>query len=297
MAARLIALLGLLAFSLGAYTVAEMIFGGEGDRSEVAIVRDGEEVVTLASSRASRLASEAALPFPSERVASEGPARLVYQVDRGALREELSQVAGGGTISLPERAVASRIELPIVKQTYPNNCETAALSMLLAGAGVDQGQKALQRELPTDGALDPEVRPDGTLVWGDPQRGFVGRVEGGGTAGGYGVYEKPIMELASEWAEPADLSGESPDALYERLLAGDPVMVWIGLQDGPYETWISEAGREIEANFGEHTVVLAGIRGDRLLVNDPLDGQRKWWTKEEFELMWDRLGNRAISLD
>lgn len=48
-------------------------------------------------------------------------------------------------------------------------------------------------------------------------------------------------------------------------------------------------------NFGEHTVVLTRIAADRLAVNDPLTGRRLSWTRAQFELMWRRLGRRALS--
>lgn len=53
---------------------------------------------------------------------------------------------------------------------------------------------------------------------------------------------------------------------------------------------------ETVARSAEHTVVLTGVEGDRLYVNDPLDGLRKVWTKAEFEAKWELLDRRAISL-
>ncbi|MCA1706994.1 MAG: C39 family peptidase, partial [Actinobacteria bacterium] len=144
------------------------------------------------------------------------------------------------------------------------------------------------------------VNPTGggaSLVWGDPDRGFVGRPDGGGPAGGYGVYERPVSALARRHgARPARLRGARPADVYAQLLAGRPVMTWVGLSDGPYRTWRTREGRRVTGNFGEHTVVLTGLRGNNLAVNDPLDGRRKTWSKGQFELMWRRLGRRALFL-
>jgi uncharacterized protein YvpB len=52
----------------------------------------------------------------------------------------------------------------------------------------------------------------------------------------------------------------------------------------------------VTVNFGEHTVLLTGIAGDRIFVNDPLDGLKKVWTRAQFEAQWKLLGRRAISL-
>jgi uncharacterized protein YvpB len=256
---------------------------------------EGAKLATLSAAEVSRLeAGRAPLPLELARVVEDGSSSVTYRLDRAALRERLA--GAGGSVTVPERAVASRISTPVVQQRFQNNCETAALSMLLASQGVERDQAKLQEEVAHDGPLDPRTGPGGEMVWGDPERGFVGRVEGGGTAGGYGVYEQPILDLARRYVEPVDLSGKGPGAVYEKLLEGRPVFTWIGLQDGPYETWTSPAGEEVTANYGEHTVLLVGIEDDRVLVNDPLDGTRKWWTKSQFEQMFERLDSRAISV-
>lgn len=190
----------------------------------------------------------------------------------------------------------ARPALPIVKQVFRNNCETAALSMLLVWDRIRVDQVALQRDLVRSGPLDPYTSSAGLLVWGDPDKGYVGRAEGGGVAGGFGVYQGPIRRLAAKrGARLVDLSRVPPAKIYARLARGVPVMVWIGLSDGPYRRWVTPAGKQISANFGEHTVVLTGIRGGNVAVNDPLVGRRTTWTKADFETMWLRLGRRALS--
>jgi uncharacterized protein YvpB len=237
--------------------------------------------------------------LPRTRRERRGLATVRFRTDAESLRRSFSRTlkVGGGTIELPERAVAAYVRLPIVKQALRNNCETAALAMLLVARRVQADQLDLLRRLARSKPIDPTVDTAGRTVWGDPQRGFVGRPEGGGTGGGYGVYERPIEALARDrGVELITLSGGPATTVYRRLLRGRPVMVWIGLSDGPYKTWVTPQGRRITGNFGEHTVVLTGVRGERVFVNDPLLGQRTSWTREQFELMWRRLGNRALSL-
>lgn len=187
--------------------------------------------------------------------------------------------------------------VPLVRQVYRNNCETAALSMLLASAAVRVDQRTLQRQLRRSGPLDPIVRTDGSWIWGNPERGFVGRAEGGGTAGGFGVYQRPIQALAARHGvRLVDLSRKPASRLFAELKRGRPVMVWIGLSDGPYRWWQTPAGRRIRVNFGEHTVVLSAIRGDTITVNDPLTGTRLRWTRNAFLAKWRLLGRRALAL-
>jgi len=256
----------------------------------------GEAPRTIDLDRARRLAEAGALPFESRRRISVGNLTQTVELNQDKLAERLAGVDSGGTVVLPENTVASRLDVPIIQQAYRNNCETAALSMLLASAGIDQDQLDLQAQITEAKPLDPEIGPGGEQIWGDPNQGFVGRPEGGGPAGGFGVFEQPILDLASRFAKPIDLSRSPPKTIYQRLLAGHAVMTWIGLSDGPYETWTSPAGNEVAVNFGEHTVLLTGIAGNRIYVNDPIDGVKKVWSRADFEAMWELLDQRAVSL-
>jgi uncharacterized protein YvpB len=236
---------------------------------------------------------------PDTRRDDRGRATIRFETDHSALRRAvlIALRNGGGRVAVPERPASASIELEVVKQAFRNNCETAALSMLLDAHGVRASQLRLQRELPRSAPLDSKLDPAGGLpTWGDPDRGFVGRVGGGGTNGGYGVYEAPIRRLAQRYGvRLADLSAAPASGIYGRLLSGHPVMVWVGLTEGPYETWRSPQGRRITGNFGEHTVVLTGIRGQELTVNDPLKGVRTTWTRDHFRELWERLGRRALA--
>lgn len=231
-------------------------------------------------------------------MAAAGAALLLLAALSGTGSGATSERTAVRVTTADEPAVRPFKPVPVVLQALRNNCETAALSMLLAAAGVRADQLTLQEKLPRSGPLDPRPAPSGGLpVWGDPNLGFVGRPEGGGTAGGFGVYQGPIRKLALKSGVPlVDLSRRDPAVLYRRLAAGRPVMVWIGLSAGPYRRWGTPAGRVISANLGEHTVVLASLRGGMLVVNDPLVGERRLWTRARFERMWSLLGRRALGL-
>lgn len=187
--------------------------------------------------------------------------------------------------------------MPVIRQVYRNNCETAALSMLLASVAVRVDQRQLQRTLRRSGPLDPRTASDGTVTWGDPDVGFVGRVRGGGIAGGFGVYPGPILQLAARYGvQLTDMSRRPVAQLLARLGAGRPVMTWIGLSQGPYRRWVSPAGKPIVVNFGEHVVVLVRLTPDGIVLNDPLTGSRKTWPVEEFKARWKLLGRRALGV-
>ncbi|MBI5104071.1 MAG: C39 family peptidase [Solirubrobacterales bacterium] len=227
--------------------------------------------------------------------ANSGRARLVYRYDIGATVLALAR-ADGGRASAVRRPVSAVVAAPVVRQAQRNTCESAALEILLATVGREVGQARLQRALPRSGPLDPRGSGAGR-TWGDPDRGYVGRPDGGGVAGGFGVYPAPVRATAARLGvQLDDLSGGSPGRVYGALRAGRAVMAWIGLSDGPFGEWRSPAGRRVRVNFGEHTVVLHGIRRDgSVLVSNPLEGTRERWSPAEFEELWGRLGRRALA--
>ncbi|HEX5983435.1 MAG TPA: C39 family peptidase [Solirubrobacterales bacterium] len=257
----------------------------------------GRKGLVLQRADARRIAAEQmTLPVPGRRSVQRGSATITYKLDRELARRQLSRAArAGGEVTVKERPVGVLIEAPVIEQVYPNNCETAALQMLLATRGIERDQRRLQDELRRDGPLDPKSAEDGTRIWGNPRFGFVGRPEGGGVAGGFGAYPRPVLALADRWVDAVNLTGRRPQAIYRRLLAGHAVLAWIGLSDGPYESWRGPRGEVVTVNWGEHTVLLRGLAGDRLLVNDPLSGEKQLWSKAEFEERWAMMGERAIS--
>ena len=202
------------------------------------------------------------------------------------------------TVDLPVVPLRTTIAIRPVRQVLHNDCESTALSMLLAAAGVRAGQLELQERLPRSGPLDPEPVAGSTLFrWGDPERGFVGRAAGGGTEGGFGVYEGPIRALAARYGvRLLDLHRHSFAVVRHNLLAGHAVLAWVGLEDGPFLSWLTPSGRRITVNLNEHAVALVGAGPGYVLVNNPLTGRRERWSDELFSYRWRLLGRRALEL-
>lgn len=236
--------------------------------------------------------------LPRRVTLRRGRARIVATLDRDrAARRAIDLGMTGGAVDVPRENVSARIGAPVIAQKLRNNCESAALSTLLATQGVEVDQLTLQRQLPRSGPADPDDTGP-TRVWGDPERGYVGRVQGGGIAGGFGVYQGPIARLATRHGVATDdLTGATVDEIRNRILTGRPVMVWIGLSAGPYGEWLSPSGRKVEVNFGEHTLVLTGVDGlGRLEVVNPLEGTRERLDPQTFAELWQRLDRRALAV-
>lgn len=235
---------------------------------------------------------------PARRTVHQGGATIQLRVERAQARAAAARAARhrGGTVTVVEQPVSSSIRVPLIKQALRDNCETASLAMLLAYRGHPVDQLVLQRRVAHSPPLDPTTAADGSEVWGDPSQGFVGRADGGGPAGGFGVYQGPIKALAArEGVTLHDLSGSSPSAVYRALLTGHPVMVWVALAEGPFAEWQTLAGATVKINWGEHALVLTGIGPAGIKINDPLSGSHLVWSKEQFEPMWQALGTRALA--
>lgn len=230
--------------------------------------------------------------LPVATVATSRRARVTYLLDvAGTARRILSLGIRGGRTAAVRRAVASRIDAPVVAQRLRNDCEAAALEVLLASVGHRVGQLRIQRAFRRSGTADPVGG-----VWGDPERGYVGRPAGGGVAGGFGVYPRPVAATARRLGvRLTDLTDARPAAIYRALLRGRAVMTWVGLSNGPYGEWRTPSGRRVRVNFGEHTVVLNGIHADgSIRVINVLHGTTERWTRARFEVLWQRLGHRAL---
>jgi uncharacterized protein YvpB len=260
----------------------------------LAIFADGRRLASVEPASALRLR------LPNRLTLRRGRARLVVEIPRHRARIETARAIRRHEtrLDLSVVGISSSIAVPPVRQQLHNDCEATALSMLLASAGVHARQLELQARLPRSGPLDPEQVTGSTLFrWGDPDRGFVGRPAGGGTEGGFGVYEPPIRRLAARYGvRLADLHDRPVSTVRSVVLAGQPVLAWVGLAPGPYLSWLTPAGRKITVNLNEHAVVLVGAGPGYLLVNNPLTGARERWSNGLFSYRWKLLGRRALEL-
>jgi uncharacterized protein YvpB len=237
--------------------------------------------------------------LPKKITVRQGRATRYLAIPMPLARSDVRHALGHAeVVELPVVPLRTTISLRPVRQVLHNDCEATALSMLLAAAGHHVGQLRLQARLPRSGPLDPEpVAGSDLFRWGDPERGFVGRPAGGGTEGGFGVYEPPIRALAAHYGvRLGDLHGRTLALVRHDLLAGHPVLAWVGLAAGPYLSWLTPSGRKITVNLNEHAVTLVGAGPGYVLVNNPLTGERERWSDELFSYRWRLLGRRALEL-
>ena len=178
------------------------------------------------------------------------------------------------------------------KQDYSLSCEIATLKMALAVYGIAVSEDELIDRLPFD------ETPKSKGVWGDPDKGFVGRIDGQMPQNGYGVYAGPIAELASNWKRAEIITDGSVEQLATHLLAGRPIIVWGFYGRGNKLSWKTPAGKDIKAINGEHTRLVVGFSGDAsgpdgFHLIDPQFGPM-YWSSKKFVKNWEALGKMGV---
>jgi uncharacterized protein YvpB len=189
--------------------------------------------------------------------------------------------------------------VPVYRQIWNLDCETAALQMGLAYMGRYYDQPSLFA-LQNNDTRPPVLDGAGNIVqWGNPYTGFVGNVHGSEQAKtGYGVYWPVILSIARSHGAPSSYGGEGVSAgtVYAELAARHPVQIWInyGFTTHAASTWTSWDGRSIRYTLHEHAVTLTGVSEGAVLVNDPWPGSQYWVSKSVFESSWAVFNNMAV---
>lgn len=206
-----------------------------------------------------------------------------------------------GQLKEPVMMVSALIDAPLFSQLpeLPRGCEVTSLAMLLNHAGIKADKMTLAKQIkknPTPYRVD-----NGKVFYGHPNEGFVGDMYTK-TKPGYGVYHKPIKELAEMYLpnQIVDLTGQSFEEIYKYLSKGTPVWVITNttfrvLPPSEFVEWQTPQG-PIKITYREHSVLITGYDDRYIYFNDPLTGTKnKKAPKSEFINAWIQMGKQAIA--
>ena len=184
---------------------------------------------------------------------------------------------------------------PVYNQfpNYPNGCESVALHLLLKYNGVDVSVEEIVNKLKKG---DRPFKKYGKLYGGDPEIEFVGEPT---RKDGYGVYEKPIIDVANYFKSGIkNITGSNFDKVLNIVSKSKPVQVWVSIYlNDTYvcSTWTATStGRKVEWLCGLHSLIVIGYTYDKVITSDPYTGQIKYYDKKQFEKMYNTYGKRAI---
>ena len=186
------------------------------------------------------------------------------------------------------------VQLPTAfhRQEHSLSCEIASLKMALRTVGVDVPESELLALLPFD------QTQKGGGVWGDPNKGFVGNIDGKMLVDGYGVYWDPIAKLGLRYRRTEVIRGGSVQELARHIAAGRPVVVWGNYGRTKMYSWKTIDGFPVRAVNGEHVRVLTGFSGSvenpsSFSLMDPIYGPITW-SRKKLKSNWGLLGNNAV---
>ena len=176
---------------------------------------------------------------------------------------------------------------------YPNGCETVALYLMLKYYGVNVSPEVLVNNLKKGDGVHWE---GGVRYGGDPETEFVGDPR---DQHGYGVYQRPIIALASKYKSGmVDYTGHSLNDVLEIVRSGKPVQVWVSINlknTSVCADWIHKSsGKKINWICNLHSVVIVGFNNNYVYVSDPYVGKIKSYNRAQFQKMYNLFGKRAI---
>ncbi len=196
--------------------------------------------------------------------------------------------------SVLQKGATVKLNVPFHGQEHALSCEIASLQMALNYYKIDITENELLKNLPFD-TREPKAKDN---IWGDPDLGFVGDIDGRLPFTGYGVYEKPINELAQKYKESKILKNGSLDDLLAEINKGRPIIVWGTVSSGKDISWKTKDGKIVKAILGEHARLLVGFKGlvenpSTIILLDPIYGQIQM-SKKKFLADWSLLDNKAV---
>ncbi len=195
------------------------------------------------------------------------------------------------------------IDVPTQSQlpALPNGCEVTSLSMLLGFAQRPVDKLVLARTQDTDRGqpVFAGTQHDfyGISRWGNPNDSFVGRVDG---RYGYGIYHRPLARLLDRQlpGRSDDLTGRPFSEVLARIRQGTPVVLWTTTTFRPPSRWVTWAtpNGPFRATQAEHAVLLIGYTPGRLVIDNPLSGQRESVQAAPFLVSWQQMGQQALTV-
>lgn len=156
--------------------------------------------------------------------------------------------------------------VPLISQLpeLPTGCEMTAVTMLLQYKGIKVTKFQVADQTPK-------------TVTMDANQGFIGdpyKVTGGW------VYPQGIAPVLQQYLGTSDdLTGTSLSKIYQKLLHGHPVIIWLANFDGQ----------------PNHAVTLTGYKNKTIFYNDPWTNRRDQISQADLLMHWDENERRALS--
>lgn len=225
-----------------------------------------------------------------------------------------SEITGAAAVENPdaenetveEVSISAQIEdFPIVNQMpeLPTGCEITALTMALNYYGYPVDKTVMASEYLPTASADRYYGSDGRLYGTDMNEYFIGDpfTEGGIICGTGAIVTAADSYLADQGSSmrALDVTGSSPEELYERVSQGQPVVVWGTISmagRAGTQGWYTEAGGYVDWSTNDHGAVLIGYTDTTVTIADPISGQVEY-DRQQFEDVFESRGNQCVVLE
>ncbi len=211
------------------------------------------------------------------------------------------------------------LNLSPVSQMYDASCGTAALAIALSGQTKVSEQEIINKMIALGMYPNNEIyqQEDGKYIWDDPQQVFVGNYDGLVSLSisklkGYGFLERPLVNLARQWAPNSTaFTGSNTGYMATQLEQGYPVIVFADVnarsgsviltEPGPGSvSWYLPGGNELyTAKMYKHNIVLEGFKGtsenpEIFHVIDPFKGTRLDMTSSQLNQILSAYNHSGV---
>ena len=130
----------------------------------------------------------------------------------------LSRQLSGAVVTKP--GLTAELAIKFHKQEHSLSCEAAVVKMILDYYGLGISESEIIENM-----LFDATKRSGN-IWGDPDAGFVGNIDGKMGVDGYGIHWDPIAKLISKWRKAEVITNGLARDLAFHISEGHPIIVW-----------------------------------------------------------------------
>jgi uncharacterized protein YvpB len=198
------------------------------------------------------------------------------------------------------------LPVPQIKQIYKLSCEAASIEMSLKYFGIDSNQDSLISQIGFSLPIKSTIDANGNMIWGDPDAGFVGDVDGymiGANRGikgatGWGTKKGPVERVVQKYLPNSKAEVGSIEKLKRELDGNNPIIFWHIRDDANTDSTIyyTPEGKKVDL-YQYHVAVIKGYKQIdgvlEFMINDPLTGEytisqgdlNRIWQKHGYDMV------------
>lgn len=226
------------------------------------------------------------------------PEKLTIEAASSEPAEEKAQEA----VTIPESYQIENFPVTLQMPQLPTGCEITALTMALNYYGYDADKITMAHTYLPKAELGTYYGTDGCLYGNNLDAYFIGdpfSAEAGISCGIPALITaaEQYLQDNNSTMRPRDITGTSPEGLYELVAQRQPVVVLVTISMADRretQGWYTETGTYVEWSQNDHGAVLTGYTETTVTIADPLEGLIEY-PKEQFEQVYLSRGSKALS--